>query len=454
MSVENKVKNLVHFITGSAGGWPDLSRAGIVGSIDYIVESGSNDIYFLEMNTNVGITGNISDQQGLYNEISNYASSQSFHTAYVYGLTVSDGRKNPSELQQQYISSSFANNNILVNFEYDKTWLSTYFEQFGLEEHSGSFHLFIDTPWYSNDNLYEFISGSLSKNNFRTLVSHSPESSSLIPLFNSSSYTPNTDYPDYISKSSSLDNGIQEALIDFYTYDNTSNSYINAVSNGNITEKFIIGSGSYSNVPHLSSGRVVYLSTPEETYILRNEYNSQRSKLYKDSGVDRWRYPVNKSSFGVSGSLVKMYDDSSKQIQDVEIGDVVKSYQPVGMSLQDGNFRHFTQETLSGSFSGSVVVGKTEQVGQSYYLINDTMKVIADDTNGVVFSYGSDNKWSWKWPFELSVNDKLLDVTGSQQNIDSITFQQGQETFYSLDVEDIDTYFSSDILVHNLPRKE
>ena len=32
-----------------------------------------------------------------------------------------------------------------------------------------------------------------------------------------------------------------------------------------------------------------------------------------------------------SGSLIRMFDDSTKQVQDVEVGDVVKSYKPVGM---------------------------------------------------------------------------------------------------------------------------
>ena len=148
-----------------------------------------------------------------------------------------------------------------------------------------------------------------------------------------------------------------------------------------------------------------------------------------------------------------MYDNSTKQIQDVEVGDVVKSYQPVGMSLSDMNFKNFSMSTLSGSFSGSVVVGKQSQVGESYYLINGSMKVLADDTNGAVFTSGSDGTWSWKYPYQLQQDDKLLDVTGSQQNINSISLVQSQETFYSLDVEDIDTYFSSDILVHNIPTK-
>ena len=453
MSIENKVKNIVNYITGSGGNWPNLSRAGILGGFDYIIETGSNDIYFCEMNTNVRVTGNLSTQQSIFNKISNYASSQSFNTAYVYGVTI-NGQKNPQEYQRPIISSSFATNNISVNFEDDKWYDSTYIDHFGEAQHSGSFHLFIDTPWFTTDNLAEFTSGSISKNSFRTLLGNSPESESLIPLFNSSSYTPNTNFPDYISKSSSLDNSISNASIDFYTFDNSTDSYKDAVDNENITEKFIIGSGSYSDSPYVSSGRILYLSTPESTHVLQDWWVNQRTKLHKDTGNDTWRYSVNNSSFGVSGSLIRMYDNSTKQIQDVEVGDVVKSYQPVGMSLSDMNFKNFSMSTLSGSFSGSVVVGKQSQVGESYYLINGSMKVLADDTNGAVFTSGSDGTWSWKYPYQLQQDDKLLDVTGSQQNINSISLVQSQETFYSLDVEDIDTYFSSDILVHNIPKKE
>ena len=88
MSVETKVLNLVNYITGSSGGWPSLSRAGIVGSVDYVIESGSDDIYFYELNTNVLNTGGLSDQQSVYNDIANYAATQSFDTAYVYGVNL------------------------------------------------------------------------------------------------------------------------------------------------------------------------------------------------------------------------------------------------------------------------------------------------------------------------------------------------------------------------------
>ena len=43
---------------------------------------------------------------------------------------------------------------------------------------------------------------------------------------------------------------------------------------------------------------------------------------------------------------------------------------------------------------------------------------------------------------EISITSKDENYTGTVK------------TFYSLDVEDVDTYFTSDILVHNIPGKD
>ena len=51
----------------------------------------------------------------------------------------------------------------------------------------------------------------------------------------------------------------------------------------------------------------------------------------------------------------------------------------------------------------------------------------------------------------ISVGDYLFDKDGNEVEITSKTEVAQEETFYSLDVEDIDTYFTSDILVHNIP---
>ena len=55
-----------------------------------------------------------------------------------------------------------------------------------------------------------------------------------------------------------------------------------------------------------------------------------------------------------------------------------------------------------------------------------------------------------------SFYDELFDKDANEISIVDVQENYGTEdiTFYSLDVEDIDTYFSSDILVHNIPGKE
>ena len=68
------------------------------------------------------------------------------------------------------------------------------------------FSFIFETPWYSDDNLFA-VSGSFNKNTFRTILGNSPMSSSLISLFNTSSYTPNNNFQDV--RNPSVDSSIQ-----------------------------------------------------------------------------------------------------------------------------------------------------------------------------------------------------------------------------------------------------
>ena len=148
-----------------------------------------------------------------------------------------------------------------------------------------------------------------------------------------------------------------------------------------------------------------------------------------------------------------MYDDSTTQIQDIEVGDLVKSYHPTNMSLSEMGFVNYTNSEIAGTMSGSVVMEvKSEQVDY-HYLINGTLKLAGDNTQAVVY-VKQDNTWCWRYPSELAVNNTLLDKDGNELTITSISEVQESDTYYSLDVEDIDTYFLSDILVHNLPPKK
>jgi hypothetical protein len=459
MSAESKIENYLNYITGSAGGWPSNTNVGILVGIDYFIETGSNNIYFSEMNTACGVSGELSRQEDTFDKISDYAVSQSCTTAYIYGRH-DEQKHNPSSFQEPIISASFARHGISVNFEYNDDMSHTYFSQRGSDDYTGSFHLFIQAPWYSDDTLFNIVSGSFNKSSFRTILSSSPESASLIPLFDKDNYTPNTNFPDYVIKQPTAHSALGSGNIGFKKYQSGTTTYQDAIDNGNITEKFIVSSGSYDGEQgHLLTNKKYYWITPTEIINAGQNVDqslTNSSKLIM-SGSETYYPQARFIRIVASGSLINMFDGSTKQIQDVEVGDVVKSYQPYGMPDESEgiDWINYTTTDLSGSFSsGSIVVETLNKQSYGYYLINGSIKVPAAPHTlhgGGKFFCKTGDTWNWKQSTDISIGDYFLSSDGSELEITSKVEVLSDETFYGLNVEDIDTYFQSNILVHNLP---
>ena len=460
MSVETKITSLLNYITGSAGGWPTNTNIGIMSGVDYIKEETTDSIYFNEMNTACGIYGSYNEQTASFNLIADYANEKGCTTAYVYGQNDSV-KYNPSDFQQPIISSSFARHGISVNFEYNNNTSHTYFAQRGQNEYTGSFHLFMQTPWYSDDNLLEIVSGSFNKNIFRTILTSSPESASLIPTFNTSSFSDTNAYhPDFVVKDASRDGTALDNTILFHKYNSSNPTYQNSVNSGSLIETYIVPSGStLSNQGYFKTTKQDYLLTPDRHILLKDKdrFTFSYAPKFILSGD---RYHI-QNALGVysspSGSLIRMYDNSTKQVQDVEVGDVVKSYKPAGMPDEFffEDWYDYSSTNLSGSVaSGSVVVRTFSEDFYGYYLINGSIKVPvmkqAMMKGGRFFTKQGDT-WTWETPENIDVGDYFLDKDANEVEVTSKTEVAQEETFYSLDVEDIDTYFTSDILVHNIP---
>jgi hypothetical protein len=464
MSVQTKVENYLNYITGSAGGWPANTNVGIVAGIDYIKEETTDDIYFHEMNTACGIYGSYSTQMSMFNKMSDYANEQGCTTAYVYGQD--DSRKrNPSSIQEPLISESFARHGISVNFEYAENTSLTYFSQRGNTDYSSNFHLFMQTPWYSDDTLLNIVSGSFNKNTFRTILSSSPESASLVPLFNTGSFVSSNQYhPDFLVKTPTSDGTAHgETGLEFYKYVDSNPTYQNAVDSGSyLIEKFLVPSGStLNNVGYLMTRKMNYLMTPTKQVLLedKQEFAITEAPKFVLSG-DRW-FGANFLMYSsVSGSSIEMYDGSQKEVQDIEVGDVVKSYKPVGMPDEFFylDWESYSSTNLSGSVaSGSVVIRTFKHNHFGHYLVNNSIKVPVMNQSlmkGSRYFLKQGDTWSFAKPSEISVGDYLFDKDGNEVEITSVSEVGEDNTYYSLDVEDIDTYFTSDVLVHNLPPRK
>ena len=459
MSVQTTIESYLNYITGSAGGWPTNTNVAIFAGVDYIKEETTDNIYLNEMNTACGIYGSYNEQTASFNLIADYANEKGCTTAYVYGQNDSV-KYNPSDFQQPIISSSFARHGISVNFEYNDNTSHTYFSQRGQNQYTGSFHLFMQTPWYSDDNLLEIVSGSFNKTPFRTILSSSPESASLIPLFNTSSFSDTNAYhPDFVVKNPAQDGTSFDNSILFHKYIAENPTYQNAVSSGSLIETYIVPSGSTVGTQgYLKSPKYEYLMTPDRQILVKKKDKLDVSMAPKFvlSG-DRYHMQNALLYSTPSGSNIRMFDDSQKQVQDVQVGDVVKSYLPVGMPDEFffEDWLSYSTTDLSGSTaSGSVVVRTYQEDYYGYYLLNGSIKVPVMKQSmmkGARYFVKQGDTWSWVKPTNISVGDYLFDKDGNEVEITSKTEVAQEETFYSLDVEDIDTYFTSDILVHNIP---
>jgi len=212
-------------------------------------------------------------------------------------------------------------------------------------------------------------------------------------------------------------------------------------------------------VHYLKTTKQDYLLTPDRHILIndKDRFDFSYAPKFILSG-DRYHM---QNALGVfsspSGSLIRMFDNSTKQVQDVEVGDVVKSYKPAGMPDEFffEDWYSYSSTDLSGSVaSGSVVVRTFNQDYYGYYLINGSIKIPvlkqAMMKGGRFFTKQGDT-WSWQTPDNINVGNYFLDKDANEVEITSKTEVAQEDTFYSLDVEDIDTYFTSDILVHNIP---
>ena len=461
MSVQTKITNLLNHITGSAGGWPTNTNIGIMVGVDYIKEETTDNIYLNEMNTACGIYGSYNEQTASFNLIADYANEKGCTTAFVYGQDDSV-KYNPSNFQHPLISASFARHNISCSFEYGDDTNRTYFTQRGQNQYTSSFHFFMQTPFFSDDSLLEIVSGSFNKTTFRTILNSSPESASLVPIFNTSSFSDTNAYhPDFVIKDPDTDGTAFDNTILFHKYNSSNPTYQNSVNSGSaLIETYIVPSGStLSNQGYLKTTKQDYLLTPDRHILIndKDRFDFSYAPKFILSG-DRYHM---QNALGVfsspSGSLIRMFDNSTKQVQDVEVGDVVKSYKPAGMPDEFffEDWYSYSSTDLSGSVaSGSVVVRTFNQDYYGYYLINGSIKIPvlkqAMMKGGRFFTKQGDT-WSWQTPDNINVGNYFLDKDANEVEITSKTEVAQEDTFYSLDVEDIDTYFTSDILVHNIP---
>jgi hypothetical protein len=151
------------------------------------------------------------------------------------------------------------------------------------------------------------------------------------------------------------------------------------------------------------------------------------------------------------GTKIKMSDGSMKNIEDINVGDEVLSVIIPDLPDEDLGYNEWktfssTDDMTNLEVSSATVEHIFYDYMDGYYNINDGLiKVTAEHD----FWTYTDEKWKWYNPRQLDVGDKLLDYQGNLISISSIENIVGEIEVVNFDVEPLDIYFASGLLVHN-----
>ena len=141
-----------------------------------------------------------------------------------------------------------------------------------------------------------------------------------------------------------------------------------------------------------------------------------------------------------------MADGSTKNIEDLVIGDQVKNLTIEGLDTSEDAYKTWSTEQINTTPSTSTVIAIYPDNYTSYYRINNLLNITFEHPVLVK----QDNEYSFKEVSALRVGDHLLNKDGEWIEILTKELITEAVNVYNINVESQDTYFANGILIHNL----
>jgi len=147
-----------------------------------------------------------------------------------------------------------------------------------------------------------------------------------------------------------------------------------------------------------------------------------------------------------------MADGSIKNVEDVVVGDSVKSWNhPTVIDESNEGWIEWSATDLTGSTTHSSVV-RTHTVDTYFKWHNITLAdghELKCTFEHVFLAKDSEGKWSWKQAIAMEAGHSMLKEDGSEVAIVSNTITYTPVTTFNLDVEETDTYYADGLVTHN-----
>jgi hypothetical protein len=150
----------------------------------------------------------------------------------------------------------------------------------------------------------------------------------------------------------------------------------------------------------------------------------------------------------VYGTLVEMGDGTFKKVEDLEIGEVVRSLsiKDLDVNIED-NWKDFYTADFEYENGLSVITGIDDRGFNEYYIINNNLKLTYEHP---VFIKRAE-VCMFAQTSGLVLGDYIFKDNGEFEIISSIDIIDEYVQTINIDIEENDVYFANGILVHNRP---
>ena len=225
----------------------------------------------------------------------------------------------------------------------------------------------------------------------------------------------------------------------------------------------LLGNWSYHSNNH--PGPSGYASLGDESPAPENFYIMPNSSTDFDENNDYWGHwdgnawvalgRCSAPGCTIEGTLITMADGTQVPVQDLSIGDELKTMTNKNIPQSDDmaslyGFKYYTLDYLAFDYVTTKVVTNTIYTVSKVYHLEFTggFKYTAswDHTNMLK----RNGTWMFRQSMFLMLGDIMLDSTGIERTLLKCELEKGTFTTYHLDVEDNDMYIANDILTHNL----
>ncbi len=151
----------------------------------------------------------------------------------------------------------------------------------------------------------------------------------------------------------------------------------------------------------------------------------------------------------IEGTMVTLSDGTQKPIEQLVIGDTLKSYNIDTLPLYSDDetvLNTWSSSNITGNYDVATVTSIIPDTSHGVWIINNLLKTTGRHRHLIK----RDGVWSFIEAYQVVVGDIMLDINNNEVEVTSKTTDSSDYTIYKLDVENLDVFYANDILTHNL----